>query len=206
MIRQGGQNGNFIRCVKPFDVGGGVEFRIAELLSPLECCGIVRSLVAHGGEDIVCRSVYNALYLLDFVGLHSLLDSPYDGNAAYAACLEIKPCARLFRRRLKLIPMFGKQLFVCRNNALARLERLQQKRPCRLYTAEKLRNDRYVGVFDDVGNVRRYDFQIDSELLCPVEILFKHGFDFYVKTESFTEIFTVFDENFISSSANRSKT
>ena len=127
-VRERGEDARLVGGVEAVDVERGVRLRVAELLRVLEDAFEREPLVLHPGQDVVARTVENAVYGLDLVSGEPFAQHADDRDAAAYGGAKVDVDVVLRRRLEYLAPVLGEQLLVRRDHALPVAEGLEHKR------------------------------------------------------------------------------
>ena len=79
-LRDGGQNGQLMRGIDPFDVKGRVGFGVTQLLCFFQHIGEITAFVTHFGQNEVTRAVNDTGNTVDAVGRQTFTNGLDDGN------------------------------------------------------------------------------------------------------------------------------
>ena len=141
--------------VEPVDVQRRVGLGVAETLRVLENGIEVRPLVLHARKDVVACAVEDAVHGFDLVAGESFAQHADDRDAAAHGGAEVDVHVVLRGRVEDFAAMFGQQLLVGGDHALAGVERIEDERPGDARAADRLHDDPHVRIGDDGRRVRR---------------------------------------------------
>ena len=139
---EGGEDADLAAGVVPLDVGGGIAFRVAELLRHFERLVKSHLVVDHFGQDKVGCPVEDAGDLADLIGGQALVHGADDGDAAPDARLKKEIDVVLPRDVQKLGALRGDKLLVGGDDAFAVLQQAFDIIKGRRKAAHHLCNDR----------------------------------------------------------------
>ena len=136
--------------VKSFHIRGGIGLGVAELLCLLQGGGIVRAGIRHGREHIVRRAVEDALDRSDFIKLRCAGEGSEPGNAAACGGGAAQRHAHFFGKGSERIKAGAHELFVRRDDVLARAHGCVEVAVCRFDAAHDLHHNINRGIAHDL--------------------------------------------------------
>ena len=137
----------------PVDIGGGIPFGIAELLSQGQRVLEAHALLDHLGEHEVGGAVEDTGDLIHLVGREALVDRAQDRDAAAHARLEQEVEVAVFRDLQQLVPLGRHQFLVGGDDAFARLQAAFDEFIGRMEAAHGLHHDADIRVVQDIVEI-----------------------------------------------------
>ena len=154
-VRERRKNSRFMRGVVTVNVEVGRGFGVTQFLRVGQDCAEIRAFQFHARQNVIARSIHDAVKRRDAVADKSFAQRFDDGNAAAHARFVIKIRAVFFRGGKKFFAVRGQQSFVRGDNGLAEFQRSQNDFARNRGAADEFGDEIHFGIAHDFAPVGR---------------------------------------------------
>ena len=183
-VRERGEDARLVRSVVAVDVEVRRRLRVAELLRIGEHLREVRALLLHAREDVIARTIHDAVEARDAVADQTFAQDFDDRDAASDAGFVVKIRVVLLRGFEELLAVRGEQCLVRGDDRLAEAEGGEHRLPRGRRPAHEFDNEIDVGMIDDGGPVRGENAAGNGDGAFLLEIAHGHGGDAQADAEA----------------------